>query len=92
MDSYLKIKEGVSYPAVLLKHGINDPRVEPWMSAKMTARLQAASTSGRPILLRVDYDTGHGSGSTQQQRNEELADTYAFLLEQLGTGPSGRPR
>ena len=83
MDGYLKIKDGVKYPAVLLTTGINDPRVEPWMSAKMAARLQAATTSGKPVLLRVDYDAGHGIGSTQKQRNEELADTYAFLFQQL---------
>ncbi|HZT60730.1 MAG TPA: prolyl oligopeptidase family serine peptidase, partial [Pyrinomonadaceae bacterium] len=85
MDAYSKVKDGVKYPAVLLTTGINDPRVEPWMSAKMAARLQAASASGRPVLLRVDYDAGHGFGSTRRQRNEELADTYAFLFQQLGS-------
>ena len=83
MDGYLKIKDGGKYPAVLLTTGINDPRVEPWMSAKMTARLQAATASGRPVLLRVDYDAGHGIGSTKEQRNREVADEYAFLFQQL---------
>ena len=40
--------------------GINDPRVAPWQAAKMAARLQAASSSGKPVLLRIDYDAGHG--------------------------------
>lgn len=84
MDAYHKVKDGVKYPAVLLTTGINDPRVEPWMSAKMAARLQAASASGKPILLRVDYDAGHGFGSTKKQRNEQNADIYSFLLQQLG--------
>jgi prolyl oligopeptidase len=83
MDAYLKIKDGVKYPAVLLVTGINDPRVEPWMSAKMAARLQSATNSGKPILLRVDYDAGHGFGSTKRQRNEQNADIYAFLFDQL---------
>jgi len=83
MDAYLKIKDGVQYPAVLLVTGINDPRVEPWMSAKMAARLQTATSSGKPILLRVDYDAGHGFGSTKRQRNEQNADIYAFLFGQL---------
>ena len=83
MDAYLKIKNGVKYPAVLLITGINDPRVEPWMSAKMAARLQTATTSGKPILLRVDYDAGHGFGSTKRQRNEQNADIFAFLFSQL---------
>ena len=85
MDAYHKVKDGVKYPAVLLTTGINDPRVEPWMSAKMAARLQAASASGKPVLLRVDYDAGHGFGSTKRQRNEQNADIYAFLFQQLGS-------
>jgi prolyl oligopeptidase len=54
-------------------------------SAKMTARLQAATASGKPVLLRVDYDAGHGFGSTERQRNEQNADIYAFLFQQLGS-------
>ncbi|MDP8240620.1 MAG: prolyl oligopeptidase family serine peptidase [Candidatus Hatepunaea meridiana] len=84
MSSYIHVKDGVSYPAILLTHGINDPRVNPWMSAKMTARLQAASTSGKPILFRVTYGAGHGIGSTRNQRLEETADKWAFLLWQFG--------
>ena len=83
MDAYNRVKDGVNYPAVLLTTGINDPRVEPWMSAKMAARLQAATTSGKPVLLRVDYDAGHGFGSTKRQQNEQRADIYAFLFQQL---------
>jgi prolyl oligopeptidase len=83
MDGYSKVKDGQKYPAIMLTTGINDPRVEPWMSAKMAARLQAATASGKPVLLRVDYDAGHGIGSTKKQRDEELADSYAFLFQQL---------
>ena len=83
MDGYLKIKNDVKYPAVLITQGINDPRVAPWMSVKMAARLQAATSSGKPVLLRIDYDAGHGFGSSSKQRNEKLADTFAFLFEQL---------
>ena len=82
---YHHVKKGVKYPAVLLTTGINDPRVEPWMSAKMAARLQAATTSDKPVLLRIDYDAGHGFGSTKRQRNEQNADIYAFLFQQLGS-------
>lgn len=83
MDGYHKIKDGVKYPAMMMTHGANDPRVEPWMSAKFAARLQAANASGKPVLLRLDYDAGHGIGSSRKQQNEERADVYAFLLEQL---------
>ena len=83
MDGYHNVKDGTKYPAVLLTHGINDPRVEPWMSAKMAARLQAATASEKPILLRIDYDAGHGIGSSVKQINELNAEIYAFLFQQL---------
>jgi prolyl oligopeptidase len=84
IDSYHAVKDGVAYPAVLLTTGVTDPRVAPFHVAKMAARLQAASKSGKPILLRVDYDAGHGIGSTRAQQDREAADTYAFLLWQTG--------
>ncbi len=83
IDSYQAVKDGTPYPAVLLTTGVTDPRVAPFHVAKMAARLQAASTSGKPILLRVDFDAGHGFGSTRAQQDREAADTYAFLLWQL---------
>jgi prolyl oligopeptidase len=83
MDGYLKVKDGVKYPAVLLTTGINDPRVDPWNPAKMAARLHAATASGRPVLLRIDYDAGHGRSSTRDQQNLLAADQFAFLFQQL---------
>lgn len=84
IDGYYKVKDSVKYPAVMLMHGINDPIVQPWQSAKMAARLQASSASDKPVLLRIDYDAGHGVGTTIQQRNEQNADIFAFLFQQLG--------
>ena len=84
IDSYQAVKDHVAYPAILLTTGVTDPRVAPFHVAKMTARLQAASSSDKPILLRVDFDAGHGIGSTRSQQDREAADTYAFLLWQTG--------
>jgi len=84
MDAYQHVKPDTAYPAVLLTTGVNDPRVAPWQAAKMTARLQASTNSGKPVLLRVDYDAGHGLGSTKSQRDAELADEDAFVLWQFG--------
>lgn len=84
MSSYHHVKDGTPYPAVLVVTGINDPRVAPWQPAKMAARLQAATSSGKPVLLRVDYEAGHGMGSTKSQRQQLLADQWSFLLWQLG--------
>ena len=84
MSAYHHVKDGAKYPAVMLSHGVNDPRVEPWMSAKMCARLQAATASGKPVLFRVDYHAGHGIGSTKAQLQESTADKFAFMLWQMG--------
>ncbi len=84
MDAFNQVRRGVAYPAVLLTGGVNDPRVPVWISAKMTAKLQADTSSHRPILLRVDFDAGHGIGSTRKQHDDEVADEFAFLLWQFG--------
>jgi prolyl oligopeptidase len=81
---YHHVKDGTAYPAVLLTSGENDGRVDPYNSRKMAARLQAATSSGRPVLLRMSMDTGHGMGTPLKTRVEEEADTYAFLMAQLG--------
>jgi prolyl oligopeptidase len=86
MDAYQHVKEGTAYPGILLTAGINDPRVDPSQPAKMTARLQAATSSKKPVLLRVDYDAGHGMGSTRAQHDLEFADEMSFLLWQAGDG------
>jgi prolyl oligopeptidase len=84
MSSYHHVKDATAYPAVLLLHGVNDLRVDYWHSSKMAARLLAASTSRKPILLNLDYEAGHGIGSTRLQRQKNTADTFAFLLWQMG--------
>jgi prolyl oligopeptidase len=85
MDAYQHVRNGVAYPAVMAITGFNDPRVPSWELAKFVARLQQASSSGRPVLLRVDYDAGHGFLAASRTQSEQLlADQYAFLLWQCG--------
>jgi prolyl oligopeptidase len=84
IDSYQQVVDGTKYPAILLTTGVTDPRVAPFHPAKMAARLQTATASGKPVLLRVDFDAGHGMGSTRAQQDAEAADTYAFILSQVG--------
>ena len=84
MDALDHVKDGTAYPATLLVHGINDPRVPVWESFKMAARLQAATSSAKPVLLRLDYASGHGMGSTKSQRQEQYADIWSFMLWQFG--------
>jgi prolyl oligopeptidase len=85
MSAYHHVKDGTAYPALLFETGMNDARVDPWQMTKMTARLQAASSSGKPVLLRVDYAAGHGAmGATREQADEQFADEWSFLLWQFG--------
>ena len=84
VDATQHVRAGVRYPAVLLTTGMNDPRVAPWQPGKMAAHLQAANPHGRPVLLLVDFDAGHGMGSTKAQRDQEIADQMAFLYWQIG--------
>ena len=81
---YHNVKDGTDYPAVLLTAGENDTRVDAWHAKKMTARLQAATTSGRPVLLRLESG-GHLAGSLDQNI-DETTDIHAFLFDQLGLG------
>ncbi len=84
MSSYAQVRSGVDYPAVLLTHGVNDIRVDVWQSTKFAARLAAARTGSRPVLLRLDYDAGHGAGGTRRQLQQRQADIWAFFLWQFG--------
>jgi prolyl oligopeptidase len=60
--------------------GFNDPRVATFHAVKFVARLQQATAGKSPVLLRMDFDAGHGMGSTRQQRDALLADIYSFSL------------
>jgi len=80
---YHAIRDGTAYPAVVLTAGENDPRVDAWHAKKMAARLQAATSSGRPVLLRMSSG-GHGIGSSRDERIAETGDVYAFLTRELG--------
>jgi prolyl oligopeptidase len=93
---YHHVRPHTAYPAVLLTVGANDPRVDPRDSRKFAAALQAASTSGEPVLLRVDYQAGHGLDSSLDQRVQSKAHVDAFLMHFLGMldgarKPAGAP-
>jgi prolyl oligopeptidase len=81
---YHDVVDGTAYPAVLLTAEENDTRVEAWHATKMTARLQAATSSDGPVLLRLE-STGHLAGSLDQSI-DETTDRRAFLFDQLGLG------
>jgi len=80
---YHNVRPGVAYPAVLMTTGENDPRVDPYNSRKMTAVLQADSSSPNPILLLQKSGEGHGIGNSFQQTVDATAERYTFFWSQL---------
>jgi prolyl oligopeptidase len=94
-STYEHIRPGTEYPALLFEHGVNDIRVDVWMSTKTATRFLAAQAPGRPVLMRLENDAGHGAGATRAQAQQRTADRWAFLLWQAGlpefqpTGPKG---
>ena len=83
---YQAVRNGTDYPAVMLATGDLDTRVPPLQARKMTARLQAATTSGRPVILRYDPRAGHAGGRPMSKRIDDTAMETAFLLSQLAGG------
>jgi prolyl oligopeptidase len=81
---YHKVKDGTAYPAVLLATAESDTRVDPLHARKMAARLQAATASDQPILLRLEPKAGHGAGKPRSKVLYELTDTWSFIFWQLG--------
>jgi prolyl oligopeptidase len=75
------------YPAVLMTSADTDDRVDPMHARKMTAALQAATTGGRPVLLRIERNAGHGGADMVKQAVELSADRYAFLMREVGLVP-----
>jgi prolyl oligopeptidase len=85
IDAYQHVKDGTPYPAVLICTGLKDARVSSWQPGKMAARLQAATSSKKPVLLRLDAAGGHFGGGTKMMNEETLADQFSFLLWQAGS-------
>ena len=85
---YQNVKPGTTYPAVLFFTGQDDTRVDPMNARKMTALMQADSTSGRPILLHYGVNAGHSAGVGVQQQIQDYTDMLTFLWTETGQ-PAG---
>jgi len=83
-DSTLYLPKAKGGPDYLFTVGLNDKRVEPWMSAKLVAMMRARWGDDHLVLIRSDGKAGHGMGSTRNQGLEERADIYAFFLNRFG--------
>ena len=86
---YQNVKAGTAYPAVLFFTGDSDTRVDPLHARKMTALMQAASSSNRPILLHYSLAGGHSAGVSVEQQIQDDADQLTFLWTE--SGPVSHP-
>lgn len=94
MFEYLKgysplhnLKPGTQYPATMVTTADHDDRVVPAHSFKFAAALQAANDGTNPTLIRIDSKAGHGAGKPISKVLEEQADTYGFIMHNLGMTP-----
>lgn len=78
--------EPKAYPAVLATGGLSDPRVTYWEPQKWVAKLRPASTSGKPVLLKINMEAGHGGASGRFDYLKELAVNYAFAIWAIERG------
>jgi prolyl oligopeptidase len=84
------IRSGARYPAVLITTADHDDRVVPAHSFKYAAAMQAAVSSERPVLIRVERRSGHGASSTAKLI-DTTADVYAFILDNIGENIGDNP-
>jgi prolyl oligopeptidase len=83
MDGMQHVVKGTKYPAVICVGGWNDPRVVAWQPGKYAAALQIASSSGKPVFMKVNYDNGHFT-EDRDVTYANFADQFAFVLWQCG--------
>jgi prolyl oligopeptidase len=83
---YHNVRRGVEYPSTMVMTSDHDDRVVPAHSFKFAAALQAAYKGNRPMLLRVETQSGHGAVN-RQKGLDNVTDKYAFMWSQMGFLP-----
>lgn len=81
---YHNIKNGVSLPTMFVSAGENDTRVDPLHAKKFVAMARQNPAQKNPILLHIEYDSGHGSGKSVKQTVEGLSRELRFMMTELG--------
>jgi len=91
MFKYLKsysplhnVKKDVNYPSTLITTGDHDDRVVPAHSFKFAAELQEKDSGENPLLIRIETNAGHGSGTPVSKTIEQYADIFGFTLHNMG--------
>ena len=75
--------KSVNYPNILVTTGFNDSQVQYWEPAKWVARLRSKKTDNNLLLLKTNFDSGHGGASGRHDKYRELAMEYAFLIHSV---------
>ncbi|MDO9608183.1 MAG: S9 family peptidase [Brevundimonas sp.] len=75
-----------AYPAILATGGLSDPRVTYWEPQKWVAKLRPATTSGKPVLLKINMEAGHGGAAGRFDYLKEVAHDYAFAVWAVDKG------
>jgi oligopeptidase B len=78
-----------NYPAMLVTTGLNDSQVQYYEPSKWVAKLRALKTDKNPLLFKINMEAGHGGKSGRFSHYREIAEAYAFFLDQLGLAPAG---
>ncbi|HAW09434.1 MAG TPA: S9 family peptidase, partial [Bacteroidetes bacterium] len=81
---YQNIKVGWNYPAMLVKAGEHDARVDPLHAKKFVAALQNLPSQINPIMLYVDFESGHGSGQSTEQMIDNIELEWQFIMGEIG--------
>jgi len=81
---YHNLKPGTNYPATLVTTADHDDRVVPAHSFKFAARLQEYNAGKNPVLIRIETNAGHGAGKPTSKQIDEAADTWSFVMQNLG--------
>lgn len=82
-DPYNNVK-AANYPNILVKVGLNDPRVNYWEGTKWAAKLRAMKTDKNLVLVKVNMGAGHMGSSGRYERLKEASFDYAYILNQYG--------
>jgi oligopeptidase B len=84
-DPYNNVKTA-NYPNILVKVGLNDPRVNYWEGTKWAAKLRAMKTDKNLVLVKVNMGAGHMGSSGRYERLKEASFDYTYILNQYGIG------
>jgi prolyl oligopeptidase len=77
---YHNVRSGLNMPTMLVIAGENDTRVDPLHAKKFVALAQANPGQINPVMLKMDYDSGHGTGKSTAQQVEDRETWLRFIL------------